>query len=267
MELTVTLVLASLVVGLGIGLVSGMLGVGGGSVMVPVFTLGYGLPALQATGTSLFTIIPTAIAGSITHVKQRTCVVGLGVAAGIGGACLSPLGVYLASISPSWLVILTAAIIIFWSAVKMLRKALRAPKVKASQEVTPPAPRALPRPLLVKGFFIGCAAGLAAGYVGIGGGFLMTPLFVVLLGLSMKHSSGTSLLAIAILSIPGAIEQIMLGNVLVWLGLAVAAGSIPGSIVGAKLIKHISERHLRFAFGAILGVAAIGMVYRELFLG
>ena len=109
MEPTVTAVIVSLIVGLFIGLLSGMLGVGGGSIMVPVFTLGYALEAIKATATSLFTIIPTAIAGSITHIRQRTCVVGLGVAAGLGGACVSPLGVYLASISPSWAIIVAAA--------------------------------------------------------------------------------------------------------------------------------------------------------------
>ena len=264
MEPTVTAVIVSLIVGLFIGLLSGMLGVGGGSIMVPVFTLGYALEAIKATATSLFTIIPTAIAGSITHIRQRTCVVGLGVAAGLGGACVSPLGVYLASISPSWAIIVAAAAVILWSAVKMLRKAVRAPKVKASDEVIPPAPRMLPARQLVKGFFIGAIAGLAAGYVGIGGSFLMTPLFVVLLDLSMKHASGTSLLAIAILSVPGAVEQLMFGNVVVWLGLAIAAGSIPGAIVGAKLIKRVSERNLRFGFGAILGVCAVAMVLREI---
>lgn len=263
MDITVAAVAISLVVGFAIGMCSGMLGVGGGSIMVPVFTLGYGMQAICATATSLFTIIPTAAAGCATHIRQRTCVVGLGVAAGLGGACFSPVGVYLASISPSWAIILAAAVVILWSAVKMLRKAMKAPKVKGSQEIIPPAPRMLPRKDLAKGFFIGCLAGVAAGYVGIGGGFLMTPLFVVLLGLSMKHASGTSLLAIAILSVPGAIEQLMLGNVVVWLGLAIAAGSIPGAVLGAKLIKRVSERHLRFGFGLILGVAAIGMVLRE----
>ena len=263
MEITLASVLITLVVGFAIGLCSGMLGVGGGSIMVPVFTLGYGMQAIRATATSLFTIIPTAAAGCVTHIRQRTCVVGLGVAAGLGGACLSPVGVYLASLSPSWAIILAAAVVILWSAVKMLRKAVKAPKVRGSQEIIPPAPRMLPRAQLVKGFFIGALAGVTAGYVGSGGGFLMTPLFVVLLGLSMKHASGTSLLAIAILSIPGAIEQIVMGNVVVWLGLAIAAGSIPGAVIGAKLIKRVSERHLRFGFGIILGVAAIGMALRE----
>ncbi|MGI6590728.1 MAG: sulfite exporter TauE/SafE family protein [Eggerthellaceae bacterium] len=267
MEPTLMLVLISLLVGLGIGILSGMLGIGGGSVMLPVFTLGYGLTALQATSTSLFTIIPTAIAGSVAHIRQRTCIIGLAVAAGLGGACFSPLGAYLANISPSWLIILVAAAIILWSAYKMLRKAIAAPKGPASKEELPAAPRTLPHKQLLQGFLIGCAAGFCAGYVGIGGGFLMTPLFMVILGVSMHHASGTSLMAIAILSVPGTVEQILLGNVVVWLGLSIAAGSIPGAVLGARLIKHISERHLRFFFGVLLGVAAVGMIVREMLIG
>lgn len=297
--------------GVGVGLLSGMLGIGGGVVMVPLFTLAFGLPAIQATATSLFSIIPTSVSGVIGHLRHRTCVVGVGVAAGLAGACTSPLGVHLASISPSWAIMLAAALIIGYSAYNMLGKALRMPRAPKAGEspqasnvvpavqgdsasdaagagagtaalangaetqatgsaraqrstgaAAPARTRATRRQLFI-GAASGLVAGLASGYVGVGGGFIMVPLFTAFAGISMKQASGTSLIAVAILAVPGAVTQLMLGNVQLLVGLAVAAGSIPGALWGASLVRRVPERTLRLLFGALLLVAAVVMVGRE----
>lgn len=264
-----TLAIAALV-GVLIGVLSGMLGIGGGTVMVPVFKLGFGMTAIGATATSLFAIIPTAISGSIAHVRQRTCIPKLGVLAGLGGACLSPVGVHLASLSPGWAIMLAAALVIGYSAITMLRKALAAPAKAAPAPAQPVvAPEGPASPVEVEpncwlGLPIGAAAGLVAGYVGVGGGFLMVPLFLGVLGIDMKRASGSSLLAIAILSTPGAITQILLGNVAVGVALAVVVGSVPGSVLGSRLIRRIPERQLRFLFALVLMVAAVMLVVQEL---
>ena len=272
-----TLAIAVLV-GVGIGVLSGMLGIGGGTVMVPVFKLGFGMSAIGATATSLFAIIPTAASGGITHLRQKTCIPKLGILAGLGGACLSPVGVWLASKSPGWAIMLAAACVIGYSAFTMLKKAAKLPKKSASnceQEaavVASKAPTAaeqreeppVDQKRLWLGLPIGAVAGLIAGYVGVGGGFLMVPLFLSVLGLDMKRASGSSLVAIGIISTPGAIMQIVLGNVAIAIAIAVVAGSVPGAVLGARLAKRIPERALRFAFGAILMVAAVLLVLQEL---
>ena len=99
-------------IGIVIGLFSGMLGIGGGMVMVPLFRLVFGMTAVGSTATSLFTIIPTSVSGAISHARARTCVPKLGIALGVGGACTSWLGVWLAQLSPGWLVMLAAAAVI-----------------------------------------------------------------------------------------------------------------------------------------------------------
>ena len=84
------------------------------------------------------------------------------------------------------------------------------------------------------GAAIGLFAGLASGYVGVGGGFIMVPLMLSLVGISMKQASGTSLIAVMLLAIPGTIEQGLLGNIDYMAGIAVAVGSIPGAVIGAS---------------------------------
>ena len=263
----------AVVVGICIGILSGLLGIGGGVVMVPVFKLGFAMSAIGATATSLFAIIPTSISGGITHLRQKTCLPKLGLLAGIGGACTSPMGVWLASMSPGWAIMLAAACVIGYSAFTMLKKALAMPKggkgakassgAKAKGQIGSEMPPVDSRKLWL-GLPIGAVAGLAAGYVGVGGGFLMVPLFISLIGVDMKRASGSSLVAICILAIPGAVLQIMHGNVAIVTAIAVVIGSVPGAVIGAKLANRLPERGLRFAFSGMLFIAAILLVLQEL---
>ena len=312
-------------VGVFIGILSGLLGIGGGTIMVPVFRLAFGLSPLVSTATSLFTIIPTSISGAVSHIKGKTCVPALGLAMGLGGALTSPVGVWLASLSPAWLVMLAAALIIGYSAVNMLRKAVKAPSKRKTAESrressgpsaaapgdsgarrsaarpsascasllrsdgeinsaqtapsspgaaaegvgtgnhdeTAPAVPKLSRKQLLIGAAIGLGAGLMSGYVGVGGGFIMVPLMLSLIHIPMKLASGTSLIAILILAIPGTIENGIAGNIDYVVGLSVAIGSIPGAVLGAMLVKRVPERVLRFIFGGFLIIAAIVLFLNE----
>lgn len=314
----------SIVAGLIVGIFSGLLGIGGGTLMIPLFRLGFGLSALVSTATSLFTIVPTSIAGCITHLKNKTCIAKIGLIAGVAGACTSPLGVLAATNSPDIAIMACAAIIIAYSAITMFRKAIKMPKrtdsdlsmratlqrfrmefADETEEMpdgrqdsgertgqvqgahvreTQAAParttetaiahevqksvNTLEAPMTAKrlltGAAIGLVAGFASGYVGVGGGFLMVPLFISLLGITMKKASGTSLIAVVILAIPGVITQTLHGNVDFVAGIAMAIGSIPGALIGASLIRYIPERKMRFLFGFFLLFAAIILVINEL---
>ena len=282
----VPLFLVSLVVGLAVGVLAGLLGIGGGMLLVPAFKLGYAMDSLMCTATSLFTIIPTSVSGAISHIRNKTCLPKLGVAAGLGGACLSPLGVWLATLSPDWAVMGAAALIIAYSSVTMFRKALKAPKVPrgatgaeaadaaAKEAAAEDRAAAIERahaetPTIgwreaAIGAAIGLFAGFASGYVGVGGGFIMVPLMMSILHVPMKLTSGTSLIAVMILAVPGTVTQALLGNINWIAGIAVACGSIPGATLGAKLIPKVPERQLRFLFAGFLVVAAVLLVVNQL---
>lgn len=265
--------IAPALAGMFVGVMSGLLGVGGGTIMVPIFRLAFGMSPLASTATSLFAIIPTSISGVVAHARAKTCVPKLGLALGAGGAVMSPMGVWLASVSPGWLVICVAAIVIGFSAFKMFKKAVKcapAPRAGraggnaqgASAKVVPDQP-VLSRKQYLQGACIGLIAGLASGYVGVGGGFIMVPLMLAVLDIPMSLASGTSLIAIMILAIPGVIEQGLLGNIDYLAGIAIVVGSIPGALVGARLVRVVPERQLRFIFGGFLLVAAVMLMLNE----
>ena len=295
MESIVLMFVVSLAVGLVVGILAGLLGIGGGMLLVPAFKLGYAMDSLMCTATSLFTIIPTSISGAISHIRNKTCLPKLGIAAGLGGACMSPVGVGLANVSPDWCVMGAAALIIAYSSVTMFRKALAAPKpvkrsaaqgvdgaeaegaaIQAEAETAQAEARAAElaaahaaaptlgwRELGI-GFAIGLAAGLASGYVGVGGGFIMVPLMMSIIRVPMKLTSGTSLIAVMILAVPGVVTQAVLGNINWVAGIAVACGSIPGATLGARLIPRVPERTLRFLFSGFLVLAAVLLVVNQL---
>lgn len=326
------LAISSVAIGLLVGVLSGLLGIGGGTILVPVFKLLFGLPAAVSTATSLFTIIPTSLSGAVTHLREKTCIPLLGVAAGLGGACTSSLGVWLASISPEWAIMAAAALVIGYSAVTMFMKAMKLRKSVAGNKTGTPGSVAInksiarselaasnertaldrqgadnehvpvdnqatssepatisthaisdygeqtasqaepenedPKPSKGKmagfGFLVGAIAGVMSGYVGVGGGFLMVPMFMQLLNAPMKKISGTSLIAVMILAIPGTITNAVMGNVDWIAGIFVAIGAIPGATIGSRFISRVPEFQLRLLFSCFLIVAAVLLVINQL---
>ena len=299
----------SIVVGFFVGVLSGMLGIGGGTVLVPIFKLGYAMDAIASTATSLFTIIPTSISGMVTHIRNRTCVPSLGVAAGIGGAITAPIGVWLASISPEWSIMAAAALVIAYSASTMFQKAIKGLKqdrakkaadvvgacgssgsvdagdaahvadVSVAADATDAGNVATvadatdagvdlntlkTRRNIILCAIIGLIAGVMSGYVGVGGGFIMVPLFMQLLNLPIRLTSGTSLIAILILASSGTVLQAIYGNIDWVAGIFIAVGSIPGAYLGSRLITRIPETVLRFIFSGSLIVAAGLLVLNQM---
>ena len=199
MEIVITSI-ALVLAGVGIGVLSGMLGIGGGTIMIPVLRLGYGLDAFMATATSLFAIIPISLAGAVTHIRARSCLPKLGILLGVAGAVTSSAGVYLGAMSPAWLIMGVAAVIIIYSAFTMLSKAVRMGKksssksgsARASVSAIPsniePCTFGFTRKNVALAVIIGLIAGFASGYVGVGGGFIMVPLMTAWLGIPMKRT-------------------------------------------------------------------------------
>lgn len=292
---------AAAIIGVAIGILSGMLGIGGGTVMVPLFRLAFGLDPLAATATSLFSIIPTSLAGLSKHLRNGTCIPRIGLICGFAGACASPLGVLAATHSPNWAVMGGTSLVIGYSSITMLRRGIAAVRAERATAAASPSKAigaeragadataskaagacaggvkdaegarsstkaahvAMTTRTVAAMIVIGLIAGFMGGYVGVGGGFIMVPLFISVLGISMREASGTSLVAVCILAVPGVIEQALLGNVHVSVGLAIAVGSMPGSILGASLVKRIPESALRLLFASFLLVVAVILVLNE----
>jgi uncharacterized membrane protein YfcA len=105
---------------------------------------------------------------------------------------------------------------------------------------------------------IGLGGGVLSGLLGVGGGVVMVPLLVLWAGYRQREAHAVSLGAIIPISVAGIATYGVAGEVRYWQALALAAGSIVGAPIGARLLAQIDERLLKIVFGTFLvGVAAL----------
>jgi uncharacterized protein len=104
---------------------------------------------------------------------------------------------------------------------------------------------------------IGVVAGLLSGLLGIGGGVIMVPAFTELLSLSLKSAIATSLVCVGIFGVPATITHAFLGDIDWRLAILLTVGVVPGARVGASLTIRTAERRLRLAVGVFLALVAV----------
>ena len=272
MELTILSGIAVALFGILVGILSAMFGIGGGIVMVPLIHLVFGQPAALASGTSLFAILPTSISGMVARLHDGTIRFPVGIAAGLAGACLSPLGAIAATDLPGAYAMALTAVFILFTAYNMFKRVWKTrPAAPALAEAPAPAPSrraalqdAAGPKLYAAAVLLGAVVGFLSGYLGLGGGFLIVPLLQAVFGFTMKQATGTSLVAVAILAVPSFITHAILGNILWVVGLLLIAGSLVGTRAGAWVIKRVNDRLLTGLFGVVLVVSGVILAVQQM---
>lgn len=248
-----TLTLA-LVLGVAVGILLGLLGGGGSILAVPVLVYALGMDLSEAIPTSLLVIGVASATGAIPKVRAKLIewrLAAIFAATGIVGTLV---GSVLGSHLPEAAVMIGFAIVMIIAGARMLRSTDdvgTACKTGSSGiDWRRCAPRSIPT-----GFGVGVLTGL----FGVGGGFLIIPALVLLLGIEMSVAVGTSLVVIVANSAAGLIAQAdgLGGN---WaLTAAFAGAAIVGSLVAGKLSTRIDTDKLRTWF-AYLVFAVAGYV-------
>lgn len=244
------------VVGFVGGLVSGLLGVGGAIVMTPLLLYAprlFYFPPLDMHTVSGITMVQVAVAGTVAvfvhrrggHVDGRL-VKKLGAAVVVGsfiGATASKF------VSARWLEGVFATLALLTVLLMPLR--LRA----SSEGVTEPS-RGVSTVLALA---IGLPIGLVVGLIGSGGGFLLVPIMLHLLGVPPRTAVGTSLAIVALSSIAGAGGKLIADQVDGLRALALVVGGVPGAQAGATMSGRVPSRRLMIMFAAFVGAAAVRM--------
>jgi uncharacterized membrane protein YfcA len=238
---------------------SGMFGIGGGIVTTPAIRLLLGFPALVAVGTPLAVILPTAAAGAFSYARRGLADVRAGIILGVVGAPAAVAGAWLSDrVGGRAIMVLTAGIILYVAADMAARVGERI--AEAPEPAAVPAPRA-PVSRLVA---LGAVAGLYSGLLGLGGGFVVVPVLSRWLGFPLKRAIGTSLVTVAVLSVPGSAAHLLLGHVDLALAAWLVLGTVPGALIGARLTAAARERHITLAFAAVLAITGVVLAVSEL---
>ncbi len=125
LELSGWLALGYVALGLVMGIASGLFGIGGGVIAVPSLIVLFGMSDLIAKGTSLLVMIPTGVAGTITHARNRAVDVRAGLIVGVAATVASIPGVWLALVIPARLSAILFAVLMLFAAAQLTVKAVR----------------------------------------------------------------------------------------------------------------------------------------------
>jgi uncharacterized membrane protein YfcA len=247
---TPSLVLGALLLGAGIGFMSGAFGKGGSAIATPLLHA-MGVPAMAAVASPLPATVPATLLASrpyarAGHVDRR--VVRLGVAFGVPATIV---GATLTRWIPGSELIFAADAIVLALGLRILF-AVEGDDV----ELQPQAPS--PRSLRIIG--VVAAVGFVSGLLGNSGGFLLAPLFMRVLGMPIRRALGTSLVLATALAVPGTIVHAALGHIDWSLAIVFALGSVPLASVGARVALRTGERALTLSFGVALTTVASALL-------
>jgi uncharacterized protein len=254
-----------LAAGLLTGFASGLLGVGGAFIMVPVQFWMLKWMGVDPTiairvsfGTSLLVILPTAIASSITHHQKGAVDWKAAVILGLTGASVAFLGGYVASRVPgSFLTTVFGSVGTFLS-IRMLIK---------SKDLREPSTDGLAALILC-----GIIFGFVAGMIGVGGGGLLIPILINFLGFGVHEAVGTASAFMIFTALGGSISYLVNGfgveglpayctGYLNWFQFGLLGiSSIPMAVVGAKAAHLISSNRLRIVFAMVFMFIGLKMM-------
>ena len=274
-----------LLLGLGgiVGVLSGMFGVGGGFLITPLLFF-IGIPPAVAVATSTNQIVASSISGVLAHFKRKTVDTKMGLVLLIGGLIGSAMGImifnYLRSLGQVDLLV-QLCYVVFLGAIGALMfvESLRAIR-RASKPGARPVRRkhnwvhALPFKVKfrVSGLYIsvippvlvGVLVGMLAAIMGVGGGFIMVPAMIYILGMPTKVVIGTSLLQIIfVAAFTTMLHATTNYTVDVVLAVLLLVGGVIGAQVGTRIGLRMKAEQLRIWL-AIMVLAVCGKLALDL---
>lgn len=234
-----------MVVGLLAGFLSGLFGVGGGILLVPGFVLLLGMDQRLAHGTSLAAILPIALAGVVGYAAHGSVDLPAGALLALGAAGGAVLGTVLLDRLPLRVLRLGFALLMVAAALRLF-----------SAPDTGHGSRSVNLAVAVALVAIGAGAGLLAGLLGVGGGIVMVPGLVLLLGVSDVLAKGTSLLVIIPTALAGTARNLSAGNTDLPVATAAGLSGAVSAVAGSLVAVHLDPKVSRILFALLLIAAA-----------
>ena len=235
----------AVIVGLAAGLLGGLFGVGGGLIIVPGLVSLAGMDRRLAHGTSLAATLPIAAASLITYVSHGNVDWPVALFLAIGAIVGAIVGTTLLHIIPKNVLIVVFVITVLATATRLV----------VSTDSTGRADLTVSMALLL--VMVGLLTGTLAGLLGIGGGVIMVPAMVVLLGMVPVVAKGTSVAVIVPTAIMGTIRNRKKSNADIRVATVVGGFGAISAIVGGTISDRMSDQLSNIMFAALLVFVAI----------
>ena len=273
--------LVIVLLGGGVGFLSGMFGVGGGFLTTPLLIF-YGIPPTAAAASAATQVTGASVSGALAHFERGGVDLRMGAVLIAGGLLGSLIGAGLFELLTAWGQIDTTINILYvvllgsvgglmareaWGALRALQAGLPAPARKRRHHpmvanlpmrwrfyrsglyISPLAP-----------LILGALVGILTMLLGVGGGFIMVPAMIFLLGMGAQVVVGTSLFQILFVTIATTMVHAMTtGAVDIVLAGLLLLGSVTGAQIGARFAQKVRPEYLRMALAIIVLLVALRM--------
>jgi uncharacterized membrane protein YfcA len=263
------------------GLLGALAGVGGGILVIPALTFGFGVEIRLAVGASIISVIATSSGAAAAYVRDRMTDMRVGMFLELATTTGAVCGALLAAIvAPALLYLLLGSVLLLSAGAQVgrlgeetppegppsdlasrLRLVSSYPDRLSGREV-PYSARRVPL-----GFGLMWVAGLVSGLLGIGSGVLKVLAMDGAMRLPMKVSSATSNFMIGVTAAASAGIYLSRGDVDPRIAAPVALGVLTGAIVGARLLGRVSNRAVRLIFLPVLVAVGLETIGRGLGFG
>jgi hypothetical protein len=274
-------VLVIILLGAAVGMLSGMFGVGGGFLTTPLLIF-YGIPPMVAAASASTQVTGASVSGVFAHMKRGGVDFRMGAVLVVGGLVGTIFGAGLFSVLEAWgqidMVISILYVIMLGSiGGLMMRESLQAVLATREGRPLPPAKRRH-HPLVANlpwrwrfyksGLYISPLAPLILGFItgiltmllGVGGGFIMIPAMLYMLGMSANVVVGTSLFQILFVTMGSTmVHSLTTKAVDIVLAVFLLLGSVTGAQIGARLAQRMRPEYLRLFLAGIVLLVAIRM--------
>jgi uncharacterized membrane protein YfcA len=246
------MIFIELVLGFGIGLSLGLLGGGGSILTVPALVYLVGQTPQVAVTTSLAIVGANSMMGAMFHGSKGNMDWKVALLFGGAGMLVAYLSAGISKhIAPEILLVAFGVLMLVIGVMLLFR---RSKEEKTSYKA---------KPLLLV-LVIGAGVGLLTGILGVGGGFLVVPALVMLLGLPIQVAVGTSLVVIAMNSVAGFLGHASSGSFDWMVTLVFVAAGLVGTFSGMRLSSRLSSSKLQKAFAVFVIALAFFLLFDNL---
>ncbi|GAB4336362.1 MAG: sulfite exporter TauE/SafE family protein [Calditrichia bacterium] len=249
--------------------ISAMVGLGGGLLLIPFILLIFDLPVKFVAGTMLFAMVPYTMVTTFKNLRNGFVNFKIGLLMEVGSITGAVLGANFTHILPETVLKGFLIAIVFY-----LMVTLRIPKDSPYNYVARAflAVNKMPPHFLEKStekeisytalVVFGLIAGIFSGMLGIGGGFLKTPVLIVGVGLASRVAVGTALFMIMITASFGAMTHGYLGDINFPIAISITLGMVLGGYLGSSLLKKQPDERVKKLVFYTMFVAAVMTLFR-----
>jgi uncharacterized protein len=251
--------------GLGVGILVGMTGIGGGSLMTPMLILVFGVTPVTAIGTDLAYAAVTKTVGGYKHWKQRTVDFTLSSWMALGSVPAAIFGVYVLTLLEDWLgtdfedvvLSLLAGALFLTGIATLVRALLKRMHARERDTIEP-----MERRHKVAAVLLGLSVGFVLGVTSAGSGALIAVGLILLFRLTPQRVVGTDVFHAAILLWAAGLAHVTAGNVDFGLAGTILLGSVPGVWLGSHWSVRVDPAVLRTTLAVVLIGAGLALMIK-----